>query len=374
MCTAQFSAEESLCASVDCVDPLTGDTPLLVAVKYNNVKIVQLLVDKRANLECTTSKGYTPLSIACCKGYSGVVKVLLRFNPNSKKRSDLVAARRDVPSFNPEWTLLQYVAHQGFNEVIKMLIFPLSESKKAFEGQDSSGRRAVHFAAENGKLEVVEQLASAAADMDALDKEGCALYLDLKLLTRKHVARLTPLLLASDGGHLEVVQYLLEQGADVNIRDKRGMSCLASAAHSGNFNLVKILIAAEAELDQASKVRSDANILFHHFIKVVGQHAERLDTADVGCQKIFCRSGAIAHCKWSEDKRNKKGMSVWSADLLTVKHLMLLIRARKTRSRWPTSRWINSKMKQHNSRRMKLRLMNSRMKLLNSMPKFYKHR
>ena len=60
----------------------------------------------------------------------------------------------------------------------------------------------LHFAAENGHLNVVEYLLNQKADINAKDSDDS-----------------TPLHRASENGHLSVVEYLVNQNADINAKD-----------------------------------------------------------------------------------------------------------------------------------------------------------
>lgn len=64
------------------------------------------------------------------------------------------------------------------------------------------GNTALHYAAQNGHIELCEVLIRAGVTRDARTKVNC-----------------TPLHLAAQEGHLSVVQLLLSSGADVHASD-----------------------------------------------------------------------------------------------------------------------------------------------------------
>ena len=77
--------------------------------------------------------------------------------------------------------------------------------------KDNSGSTALHLAAWNGKLEVVQYL---------LEKGGAEVNV-------KNNSGSTALHWAADKGHLEMVKYLFEKGgAEVNVKNDNGITAL----------------------------------------------------------------------------------------------------------------------------------------------------
>jgi len=76
------------------------------------------------------------------------------------------------------------------------------------------GWRPLHFAANNGHVDVVRFLLEKGANVNAQDHRGR-----------------TPLHLAALDGHVDVVRFLLEKGANVNAQDHRGRTPLCIWQH-----------------------------------------------------------------------------------------------------------------------------------------------
>lgn len=96
---------------------------------------------------------------------------------------------------------------------------------------------AVHVAAREGHLPVIQALAAAKADMN--------------LYTRLEA---TPLLIAIVNQQTEVVRALLAAGADANAWSESDTTPVRAAAVRGNLTMVKALLAAGARVNEAHGV------------------------------------------------------------------------------------------------------------------------
>lgn len=64
------------------VDGGGGYTPLIVAAKNGNLKIVEFLVKSKADVNAKDYDGWTPLILASCAGHLSVVKYLIKNKAN----------------------------------------------------------------------------------------------------------------------------------------------------------------------------------------------------------------------------------------------------------------------------------------------------
>jgi ankyrin repeat protein len=103
-----------------------GCTALHTAAEQGNEEVVALLLDKGAQANSRDQRGRTPLMPACCWGHLGLVKMLV-----------------------------QHIGHPGLDE--KELL---------------DGWTALHYAARDGRVEVVRCLLLAGADPTITDDEG----------------------------------------------------------------------------------------------------------------------------------------------------------------------------------------------------------
>jgi ankyrin repeat protein len=91
---------------------------------------------------------------------------------------------------------------------------------------------AVMFAAERGRLDIVELLVANGADINYANRNG-----------------LTALHAASYGNHLDVVKFLLEKGADINAIERKGKTPLYYAAITDAADTAQFLIANNADVN-----------------------------------------------------------------------------------------------------------------------------
>jgi ankyrin repeat protein len=90
----------------------------------------------------------------------------------------------------------------------------------------------LHFAAQEGSLQRVQELVANGGDINAFDEIGK-----------------TPLHYAAESEHLEVASYLIEQGADVNAHHEPtiGNTPLREVAGSCSLRMARLLIDAGAD-------------------------------------------------------------------------------------------------------------------------------
>jgi len=98
--------------------------------------------------------------------------------------------------------------------------------------EDVLRREELHFAAQDGDVEMVSQLLQAGHQPNVFDELGK-----------------TPLHYAAERAHVEVMRLLLASGADVNAHDERviGNTVLGDIAANCSFEVAKILIDAGAD-------------------------------------------------------------------------------------------------------------------------------
>ena len=168
--------------SPNTVDPITGETVLMIALREgSNGVIAELIADKGLKLEQTAPNGNTALMLAAFKRNKPAVIALL--------------ARGAVVT-RPGWTALHYAAAAGDAEIATLLL-----GKYAYiDAESPSQLTPLMIAAREGQLDVVTLLLREGADARLKNNEKLtasqiavrAGYDAIAALIDQHVAALPP--------------------------------------------------------------------------------------------------------------------------------------------------------------------------------------
>ena len=185
------------------------------------------LLNQQADIEATTEYQVTPLSLACERGHSSIIRLFTNLDVDveaarmGKERPLMLAARNGDPEsvFHlidhgakldakevKGQTALMWAAAAGNVEAVDELVKAGADVNVALP---KSGFTAFHFAARQGKTKVVEQLLEAGVDVNAVMKTN-------KTGGRNPRKNMSALLIAIESGHLELALRLVELGADPN--------------------------------------------------------------------------------------------------------------------------------------------------------------
>ena len=120
-------------------------------------------------------------------------------------------------------------------EIVKLLL----ENGANIEHKNLDGKQAIHEAASCGSQDILEQLISRKADVDALKR-----------------ADWTPLMFACVNGHLKCAAVLVEYGASCGRMNKDGWTPFHLACREGHLDIVKYLLT----VDGKSYLKSSKNL------------------------------------------------------------------------------------------------------------------
>ncbi len=109
----------------------------------------------------------------------------------------------------------------------------------------ADGATALHWAAYQDDLELVDQLISAGANVNAANDLG-----------------VTPLALTSTNGNTAIVRRLLEAGADPNVGGETGVTPLMQAARIGGVGAVQALLEFEADVNAHTSDRLQTALMW----------------------------------------------------------------------------------------------------------------
>ena len=193
-------------AAVNLVSPVDGQTALIIASSLGNERIVQLLLQNRADPVLPNSQETYPLQVAAHHGKPSVVALLLKRRAKVDQRA------------NPrKLTALHAAASANNTEAARLL---LNARAKIDERVQPRKITALHVAAGEGHTETVQLLLNAWKQNPGKDVQQLArtsshgpYYFIINDRTKDGA---TALSLARSAGHVHTVQFLLAANADPN--------------------------------------------------------------------------------------------------------------------------------------------------------------
>jgi uncharacterized protein len=187
-----------------------GFTALHWAAQRNDMQLVELLLGAGANAKSSTRYNITPLYLAAVNGNAAVIERLLKAgaDPNGVSQEGQ--------------TILMTAALSGKADAVRLL---LTHGAKIDTKEPYRGQTALMWGAAEGNTAAVDVLLEAGADH-----------------TLKSNGGFTPLLFAIRNAHLETTVALLKRGANVNDVATDGSSALSIAAVNAYFELASVLL------------------------------------------------------------------------------------------------------------------------------------
>ena len=204
-----------------------GVPMLAVAAREGHTDVVQVLLDAGADIEATDghpdllSTGRTALHYACEKEELAIVKMLIKAGAD-------VCFTDDIGT-----TCFMQAAGSGQTETVRYLLgVPKVDVNHAVCNTRAT---ALHFAAMEGRAEVVQVLIDAGADIEAKDdSERSPLF--------EAIAGCEDGNVACEDEKLAIVKMLVKAGADVCVTNNVGFTCLIEALRFRHSEIVRYLV------------------------------------------------------------------------------------------------------------------------------------
>ena len=240
-------------------------TPLIIASRMSHVEATKLLVQLSADCGIQDAIGRTALYYAILNCPATVEDLVTRD----------VAWRCD----NDGCTPLHVAARFCNARMMSTLMTSLRTSDRldeAIHARDSQGKTPLHYAAENGHTNIVEEVLYNEGSVGLEDdfckevaelaaKCGNLTALRALMLATEADIRIELLEAASGTGQLLVVLYLLDKEFDSSNEAKfRNSKALSLAASNGHIEVVRTLLQHEAAIDTADDYRQTP---LHHAAK-----------------------------------------------------------------------------------------------------------
>ncbi|XP_041853379.1 ankyrin repeat and SOCS box protein 15-like [Melanotaenia boesemani] len=208
---------------------VTGVTPLAVAAEHGHFHIMEILLGCGGKVNSQACNGESVLLDAAGSGSTACIQLLLDngANPN-------------LPSITGHLPIHK-AAYAGHHDALKMLI-PLTNKKAIKE----AGQSPVHSAAEGGHSHCLQLLLACGFDVNyRMNTRNSENYRDM---------RKSALYFAVSNGDMECTKMLLTAGAKTDLDP---LCCLLVAVRSGHYDIVKLLLAAKANVNCYFTVVSD---------------------------------------------------------------------------------------------------------------------
>ena len=233
--------------NVNCLVKIDGSewSPLLMATDKGRTDVVQLLLERGAQVDLQDNDGLTALIWANVRGHTEIVNVLLERGAQVDLQNNvgwtalMMASGTEIVEVLLErgaqidlldsdgLTALMRASDRGHTEIVNVLL----ERGAQVDLQDNDGQTALMWASVNGCTEIVKVLLERGAQIDLLDNDGW-----------------TALIVASDNGHTEIVKVLLQRGAQIDLQNNVGSTALMMASDNKDMDIAKLLMGHGAKV------------------------------------------------------------------------------------------------------------------------------
>lgn len=229
-------------------------TPLIVAARSGDLKIVRMLVEAGADVNhASREMTRTPLTVAAREGHTEVARVLSRHG-----------ARQDATDWMGT-TALEAAAWSCHPATVRLLLEDASanQSRINLNGalRYAAGINATETGKRRGKIDKRSGVkesgvagggpAQTAGESVAIVRMLLEAGADVNGSTGS--TKVTPLMAAADAGNAEILQILLQTGADVDAADSNGNTALMDASLRGYEAIVQQLLDAGANVDMVAR-------------------------------------------------------------------------------------------------------------------------
>ena len=216
--------------------------PLIFAIKYNRLEIIETLLLYGANVNIQDKEGNTPLHFALRFEYVELLNTLLRYgadtqikNHEGKAVSDLATEEQKL-YIHSITSMVETTPHNLFETVrvgdLNRLVHSVKNREQLFQ-KNADGQSMLHLGVLSNNMKIIIYLLNKGLDVDAEDAEG-----------------LTPLIIAmSHPRHLDTAILLIDRHATIEHISDKGHSALSVAIRNNNPQAAILLIKRGANIN-----------------------------------------------------------------------------------------------------------------------------
>ncbi len=206
----------------------TGLTPLHMACRGGQARMVEWLLRNKASPRARTREGWTPMALAAYQVWSD----------EEEDRSRHQAVIRALARAGVEMDIFAAIACNDVERVARIL----EKKPKAGEARDLAGWPALHRAVRLDRREIIKRLLDKGTDANVRVRST-----ELDYAPAANGA--TALRQAAFWGRPEIAEMLIKRGANVNARDARGDAPLHEAACLGHVEMARLLLKHGADVN-----------------------------------------------------------------------------------------------------------------------------
>jgi ankyrin repeat protein len=208
-------------------DSRKAETPLIWAVRANQIEVVRLLISMECRVDCCSTGGIPVIWIAVRNGFSNIARILLTNGANENETYQGVY-------------LIEKAANNKDNKMdVDMMLLLIDRNANLNPPSEDAKQSVLHIAVRQKQNAIIEALIEKNANMTCLDKNG---------LAPLHVAARIAL-----NESYDPINILIHNGADIDIQTRKGNTALHIASLGRNRELVKYLLYAGANLFKKNK-------------------------------------------------------------------------------------------------------------------------
>jgi len=239
-------------------DPFFTST-LFTAANINDVEMVQMLVDAKADVNVANKNGRTPLDIVLGVGYSSVAQVLLQAGAKMDPNADYVRKAVVNASRKANFPMLRLLAaakasvdvsasqsntalQQAIEERLTAAVKPLTEAQPPTKPVKSVS---------DTKDPVISSLFEAIAEQDTVTLKSL-IASKAPIATAKFEGQ-TPLQFALGRNVHASARVLIDAGVKLELSNESIGNALFSAANSGHAEIIDVLISVKANVNMVNK-------------------------------------------------------------------------------------------------------------------------